>query len=338
MLKKFSFFRNNSRELGLSLIIILISAIVNLQTGGKFLTFSNINNMLSEASILALLAIGMMTVIVTGGIDLSIGANMALSAMVSTTLMKQSLSSGGIFSNPFIVIVIAILIGTICGIVVGNLVSRFKIFPIIATLGMMYVFRGLTYIVSGGSWVLQQNMSKSFLSIATGTILGINNLIWITALFYILAFIFMGYTKTGRQIYAIGNDTESARANGINTKFISTLVYVIMGALSGLAGILYVCKYAAAQGETAIGYEMNVIAACVLGGVSINGGTGKVGGVLLGSLLFGVLQNALPLINNSQFIQDFIRGSIILISVLLNIVISRRNAAKAIQRKEEALK
>lgn len=335
--KTHTFLKNNSRELGLIAIIILMTAMLNSQTGGKFFTFSNINNMLSETSVLAILSLGMMTVIITGGIDLSIGASMALSAMVSTSLMKHSMANTGIFTNPYIAIIIAIAVGTLCGFIVGLLVSHLKIFPIIATLGMMYVYRGLTYIISGGSWVLQQNMSTSFLSIATGNILGINNLIWITAFLYIVFFIFMNYTKTGRQIYAVGNDEESARVSGINTKKTLTLVYSIMGAIAGLAGILYVCKYAAAQGETATGYEMNVIAACVLGGVSISGGTGKVQGVLLGALLFGVLQNALPLISNSQFIQDFIRGAIILVSVLFNIILSRRVEKKAIERKEKAL-
>ncbi len=332
-----TFFKNNSREFGLIAIIVIMSAILDIQTGGKFFTFSNINNMLSETSVLAILALGMMTVIITGGIDLSIGASMALSAMVSTSLMKHSMASGGIFTNPYVAIVIAIAVGTVCGFIIGLLISRLRIFPIIATLGMMYVYRGLTYIISGGSWVLQQNMSRSFLNIATGNILGINNLIWITAVLYVIFFVFMNYSKTGRQIYAVGNDEESARVSGINTKKTLTLVYSIMGAIAGLAGILYVCKYAAAQGETATGYEMNVIAACVLGGVSISGGTGKVQGVLLGALLFGVLQNALPLISNSQFIQDFIRGLIILISVLFNIVLSRRVEKRAIARKEESL-
>ncbi|MGN1120780.1 MAG: ABC transporter permease, partial [Eubacteriales bacterium] len=286
-----TFFKNNVREFGLIVIIVVISILMNIQTGGKFITFNNINNLLSEASVLAILAIGMMMVIITGGIDLSIGATMALSAMVSTSLMKATLATGGIFTNPYIAILLSVVIGTICGFIVGLLVSRLNIFPIIATLGMMYAFRGLTYVISGGSWVLQQHMSKEFLAVATGKFLGINNLIWITAVLYIAAFFFMNYTKTGREIYAVGNDEESARVSGINTKRVYTMAYSIMGAIAGLAGILYVCKYAAAQGETATGYEMNVIAACVLGGVSINGGSGKVQGVLLGALLFGVLQN-----------------------------------------------
>lgn len=334
-----SFFKNNVRELGLIVIIILISVLMNIYTGGGFITFGNINNLLSEASILAILAIGMMMVIITGGIDLSIGATMALSAMVSTSLMKTAILSGagGLFTNPLVAILIAVAIGTICGVIIGELVSKMHIFPIIATLGMMYVYRGVTYLVSGGSWVLQQHMSKEFLAVATGKFLGINNLIWITAILYIAAFFFMNYTKTGREIYAVGNDEESARVSGINTSRVLTMSYAIMGAIAGLAGILYVCKYAAAQGETATGYEMNVIAACVLGGVSISGGSGKVQGVLLGALLFGVLQNALPQISNSAFYQDLIRGAIILVSVLLNIVLARRVDRKAIEEREAAL-
>lgn len=332
-----SFFKDHVREFGLVGVIVIISVLMQIQTGGKFLTFGNINSLLAETAVLAILSIGMMMVIITAGIDLSIGATMALSAMVSTSLMKATLDSAGIFTNPFVAIIISVVIGAVCGFLIGNLIAHFRIPPIIATLGMMYVYRGITYIVSNGSWVLQQHMSKSFLGIATGNIFGLNNLVWIAIVLYIIAYVFMNYSKTGREIYAVGNDPESARVSGINTKRVLIMVYCIMGAIAGLAGILYVCKYAAAQGETATGYEMNVIAACVLGGVSINGGSGKVPGVLLGALLFGVLQNALPLINNSAFYQELIRGSIILVSVLINIFLQRRVQKKAILRKEELL-
>lgn len=332
-----TFFKSNVREMGLILIIVVIALVMQVQTGGKFLTADNLNTLLSESAVMAILAVGMMMVIITGGIDLSIGATMALSAMVSTTLMKRTIDTAGIFTNPFVVILISIAVGAVCGFIIGMLVSRVKILPIIASLGMMYVYRGLTYQVSSGSWVLQQHMSKSFLAVATNKFLGVSLLVWITIALYVLAYIFMNYTKFGREIYAVGNDMESARVSGINVKRVVLVVYCIMGAIAGLAGILYVCKYAAAQGETATGYEMNVIAACVLGGVSIAGGSGKVQGVFLGALMFGVLQNALPLIPNSSFFQNLIRGLVILISVLLNIFLQRRVERKAILRREEVL-
>jgi rhamnose transport system permease protein len=134
----------------------------------------------------------------------------------------------------------------------------------------------------------------------------------------------------------VGNSKESAEVSGINTKAVTILAYVITGGLAGLAGILYVCKYAAAQGETATGYELSVIAACVLGGVSISGGLGKAHGAILGALLFGMLNNALPLLKISPFWQEAIRGLIILISIIVNALVSRRSAFKALERRVAA--
>ncbi|WP_252891244.1 ABC transporter permease [Thermoclostridium stercorarium] len=133
----------------------------------------------------------------------------------------------------------------------------------------------------------------------------------------------MNYTRTGRKIYAVGSNPESAKVSGINNERILFMVYTIMGALAGLAGVMWVSKFASAQGDTASGYEMNVIAACVLGGVSIDGGSGKVSGVVLGSLLFGMLENALPMINVSPFWQKALQGVIILVAVIVNVLVKR---------------
>jgi rhamnose transport system permease protein len=150
---------------------------------------------------------------------------------------------------------------------------------------------------------------------------------------YVIGYIFLNFIRTGRKIYAVGNSEESAQVSGIKTERILWLVYTIMGAIAGFAGILYVCKFGAAQGETAVGYEMNVIAASVLGGVSIAGGTGRVQGVLLGALLLGLLNNAMPLINISAFWQEAIRGLIILLSVMSNSLIQRNVEMKALRRR-----
>lgn len=318
----------NTRELGLLMIIVVLSIFVNIRSGGSFLLLSNISDLLTETAVLIILTMGMMMVIITGGIDLSIGAIMALGAMTATLTLKNNMTM-----SPILVVMISMLVGLGAGIINGFLVSRLKILPIIATLGMMNVFRGSTYLISDGSWVLQQDMSKGFMEIATGTFLGINNLIIISFVTFGIVFFFLNYIRKGRQIYAVGSNKESAEVSGINNRNVLMLAYAIMGLLAGLAGVLYVCKYAAAQGETASGYEMNVIAACVLGGVSVSGGRGKVHGVLLGALLFGILNNALPLINVSPFWQDGIRGFVILASILGNTLVSRRVAQKALERR-----
>jgi rhamnose transport system permease protein len=198
---------------------------------------------------------------------------------------------------------------------------------------MMNIYRGATYLVANGSWVKQAEMGPQFLSLATGKLFGINNLLIIAIIVYIIAYFFTEYTRTGRKIYAVGNSEESARVSGIKTDRILVLAYVIMGAVAGLGGILYVCKYGVAQGETCTGYEMNVIAACVLGGVSVNGGTGKIPGVLLGAILLGMLNNAMPLIQVSSFWQEAIRGGIILLSIIANALIQRNVELKALRRR-----
>ena len=198
--------------------------------------------------------------------------------------------------HPLAAMLIGTIVGIGCGAIVGLLVSKGRVLPIIASLGMMNVYRGLTYMASGGAWVSAHQMPESFKRIATGRILGINTLIFIAIIIYIIAFYFVNYTRTGRQIYAVGSDPESAKVSGINTSRVLFLVYSIMGALAGLAGVLWVSKFASAQGDTATGYEMSVIAACVLGGVSMAGGSGKISGIIMGSILLGIINNALPLI------------------------------------------
>lgn len=319
---------DNIREISLILVIIVISIFVQIRSGGNFFTPENIADLFTETAILAILAVGMMMVIITAGIDLSIGAIMALAGMIGTTILK---GNQGI--NPLFIILISIVIGTLCGMINGVLVSKLRILPIIATLGMMNVFRGFTYLVSKGSWVLQNDMSSTFLSVATGTVFGINNLVFMALVVYVFGYIFLNFMRTGRKIYAVGNSEESAKVSGIKTERILWLAYTIMGAIAGFAGILYVCKFGAAQGETAIGYEMNVIAASVLGGVSIAGGTGRIQGVLLGALLLGLLNNAMPLINISVFWQEAIRGLIILLSVMSNALIQRNVEKKALRRR-----
>jgi rhamnose transport system permease protein len=321
-------FSQNIREISIFVIMMVLSFFVHVRSGGVFATWSNLSDMFVECAILVMLSMGMMLVIVTGGIDLSAGAVMALAGMVSASVLSRNMEM-----SPLLVVSIGVLVGAAGGLINGVLTAYLKILPIIATLGTMNVFRGVTYLVSGGSWVLQDGMSESFLRVATGRFLGVNNLVLIETAVVILMGCFTHLYRSGRYIYAIGNSEESAAVSGIPVKCAKLTAYTILGALSGLGGVLYVCKYAAAQGETALGYEMNVIAACVLGGVSVNGGSGKFYGVLLGALLLGVLNNALPLLKVSPFWQEAVRGLIILVSVIVNAVISRRVAEKALERR-----
>ena len=307
------------RELGLVFFIVVLSIAVQARNH-EFLTLNNINNLFTNTAILGILSVGMMMVLLTGGIDLSVGAVVAFSGMVTALTVK---AFPGI--PPAVLVLEGAAVGAAIGLVTGTLVARFSILPIIASLGMMNVVRGMTYLVSGGAWVSAYQMPASFKRMATNTLLGINNLIAIALVVYIIFYYFINFTRTGRRLYAIGSNREAADIIGLPTKRIVAFVYVMMGFLAGLAGVLWVSRFASAQGDTALGYEINVIASCVLGGIAVSGGRGRVSGLVLGVILFGILANALPLINVSPFWQQAIQGFVILAAIITNVMIKRNN-------------
>jgi len=307
------------RELGLVFFIVILSIAVQTRNS-EFLTLNNMSNLFTNTAILGILSVGMMMVLLTGGIDLSVGAVVAFSGMVTALTLR---GNPGI---PFVILVLeSSMIGAAIGLVTGTLVARFSILPIIASLGIMNAVRGMTYLVSGGAWVSAYQMPDSFKKFSTSGLFGINNLVIIAIVVYIIFFYFINYTRTGRRIYAVGSNREAADIIGLPAKQIITLVYTLEGFLAGLAGVLWVSKFASAQGDTALGYEMNVIASCVLGGIAVSGGRGRVAGLVLGVILFGILANALPLINVSPFWQQAIQGFVILSAIITNVMIKRNN-------------
>ncbi len=320
-------FAENMRELGLLIFIVVLGLIVQLRNPA-FLTASNINSLFTNTAILGILSVGMMLVLITRGIDLSIGATIAFSGMV--TAMTVARFPG---MSPLLAMVQGTAIGLVIGMIIGVLVARFNVLPIIATLGMMNIVRGLTFVVSGGSWVSSYQMSTGFKAIATGRLLGFNNLIAIAVAVYILQAYFVNHTRTGRQIYAVGSNPEAAVISGLPKQKLVFMAYSVMGALAGLAGVMWVAKFASAQGDTAAGYELQVIAACILGGVSISGGIGKLSGLILGTVLFGILSNALPLINVSPFWQTGIQGATVLAAVITNVLVKRNTDRTALRRR-----
>lgn len=320
---------DHSQETALVCIILAVGLLVQVRTGGSFLTGSNLNELMREASMLIMVSVGMMFVIVSGGIDLSVGSVMGLSGMIAALVLRDHRQI-----PIFALVLIAMGVGLLCGTLTGFVVAKLRIFPLIATLGTCDILRGVIYLFSKGEWVSQTDMSAEFLSISTGTFLGINYMVWFAIAVVVFGFVFMGHTRFGRRIYAVGNSEISAKISGINTEKTKWAAYMLSGTIAGLAGLLWVCKYACAQGTTATAFELNVIASVVLGGVSITGGSGTVFGVVLGSVLFGMLSNILPLIQVSSFWQRAIRGAVILISVVINALVSRRAARKALERKE----
>jgi rhamnose transport system permease protein len=215
-------------------------------------------------------------------------------------------------------ILIATGVGAGLGFANGALVAFVGIPPIVVTLGTLAIYRGLVFVVSGGRWISSDKMAPNFLAFPHETMLGLSTLVWIAAAVAIAFAVFLGRTRTGRGLYAVGGNPVAARYCGIDLSRQLLLVFTLSGAVSGLSGYLWVSRFGIAYTEIALGYELSVIAACVIGGVSIGGGIGSVTGTLLGALFLGVVVNALPVINISPFWQMAISGAVILAAVVVN--------------------
>lgn len=317
-----------SRETSLIIVLIILCAAIQLKNN-QFLSLANVNDLLVNATIMCVLAVGMMGVLLIGGIDISIGSTLALSGMITALIMRDHPDTPVIISW-----LIAVGAGLLCGLLNGLIIAKGGVIPIIATLGLMNIFRGATYLVANSQWVHKEQITPAFQNFTLNSFLGINNMIIVAAICFLLLAVFLKYTRTGRKIYAVGSNPEAAEISGISISRIKILVYSMMGALAGLAGALWVSKYASAQGDSGKGIEMDIIAACVIGGVSLNGGKGTVLGVILGCLTLGILNNALPLINISSFWQDAIKGLIIIIALILNVMTQRSLDKNNLKRRE----
>jgi len=307
------------REFNLFIFILFIIFGVSLRTP-SFLYVNNFVDILNDTAILSMVAIGQLMIIVTGGIDLSVGSSIALSGM-SVALLNQYHPGIPIF----MIILISIAIGLLLGSINGLLVSQVKIPPIITTLGTMSIYRGLVFVLCKGTWVSAHEMTEVFREFPRRSFLGISSLIYLSILIVILFLIFLNLTRTGREIYGVGGNKTASQYVGINLKKIQYIVFTLGGGITGLAGFLWVARYAAAQSETATGFELQTIAACVIGGVSIMGGSGTIIGVVLGAFFMGIVYNALTMINVSPFWQMAIQGFIILFAIIINTVMDKRN-------------
>lgn len=318
-----------SRESSLLLVMVLLVAVIQWRSGGKFLSGTVINQLTQNYAYTAVLAFGMLLVLLIGGIDISIGATLALSGM-STSLMMRD----GYITNPIVAFLFAIMVGTLCGLVIGVVISKGKVIPIIATLGMQYIYRGLTYFISKTQWVSSDKMLAGYKDFALGNFLGINNLFWIVIIVFAVMIVFLKWTGFGRQIYAVGSNADAAKISGIHIDRVKIIVYTINGAIAGLAGAMYTSLYASAQGNMATGSEMDVIAACVIGGVSLDGGQGSAFGVLLGAITIAIISKSLSLVGIDAFWQQALKGAIILVAVLINVIVQRNAARRALEGRE----
>lgn len=273
--------------------------------------------MLKNNAVIMIMTLGMLGVLLIGGIDISIASTLALSGMSVGMLMKYS-----VVENTFLLFLIAVVIGALCGLLVGLIISKGKVLPIIATMGFMYIYRGLAYIIANSQWASAENLG-TFKDFALGSVFGINNVIIVMIVCYIIFFIVMKWTKIGRMVYAVGSNREAAQISGINTSNVELMVYTVMGILAGLSGALAVSIYSSAQPNMLYGREMDVIAACVIGGVSMTGGRGSVAGALLGSLILAIIAKALPLVGIEAIAQNTVKGVIILVVIVLNVITQR---------------
>ena len=307
-----------NREILLVGIIIVLIAGFSTRAAG-FATPGNLVNIFNDTSILIILALGQMTVILTKSIDLSVAANLAFTGMAVAML------NAAYPGLPLVLLVVlSIGIGAALGAINGYLVWALQIPPIVVTLGTLTIYRGMAFVLSGGAWVNSHQMTQTFLNFPRLPVIGLPILSWIAIAILLVMWGVLTRTGFGRAAYASGGNPTAAVYAGIDIGWTRFIAFVLSGALAGLSGYLWVSRYAVAYVDVASGFELDTVAACVIGGISIAGGIGSVGGALLGALFLGVIKNALPVIGISPFAQMAISGIVIVLAVVFNARAERR--------------
>jgi ribose/xylose/arabinose/galactoside ABC-type transport system permease subunit len=292
-------------------VLVLLAAVIFLSfVSDAFLTWTNLMNVLRQVSIMGILAIGMTFVILTAGIDLSIGSLMAVSAVIAASIVSV---------NPDFTIA-AVFAGMIAGGMLsgvsGSMTAKLNVAPFVATLAMMTVARVIALIYTNGRPIVIQ--SKSFLFLGQGYIGPVPFPVILFIAICIIMWILLNMTKFGRYVYAIGGNENAAITSGVNVARMKIIVYVINGCLSGLAGVLLASRISSGQPNSGLGYELDAIAAVVIGGTSLFGGVGTIGGTVIGVLIIGVINNGLNLLDVSSYYQQIVKGLIIAGAVILD--------------------
>ncbi len=300
-----------SRLASLGLPIALIALVAALSIARPtFLSLANVVNLVRQISINGILAVGVTYVLLTGGVDLSLGSVVALSGVAAALFARAG-------EYPLIVpVATGILAGAACGAANGWIVAWGRVAPFIVTLGMMTAARGLALLASGGRPV--SGLGAGFTHIGGGDIAGVPEPILIFFLVALLSRVFLVNMRFGRYIYAVGGNENAALASGVPVRRVKLAAYSMCGALSGLAGVVLASRITTGQPNAGIGYELDAIAAVVIGGTSLNGGVGGIGGTILGALLMGVINNGLDLLNVSSYYQQVVKGVIIVGAVWLD--------------------
>ena len=294
---------------------VVLLTILTSSFGGKeffdstFLSWSNLKDVLRELSFVAIMAVGQSMVIISGGIDLSVGSVLGLSGVMSAIALNGNLS---VFSS----VLIGLLVGLVSGLMNGFLITKAKLPPFIATLGMMSIARGLAYTITGGETI--RNLPPQFLMIGQGEIFIIPIPIIIMVVLALIARYALKSTTWGRYVYAIGGNEEAAIYSGVNVEMIKIFVYSLCGFSAGLAGVLFTSRFGVGQSTAGNGYELDVIAAAVIGGISLSGGRGTITGAIIGAVFMGILRNGLILLSVSSYWQQFAIGLVIILAVVLD--------------------
>ncbi|MDT7553229.1 MAG: erythritol transport system permease protein [Pseudonocardiales bacterium] len=308
---------------GRTLIVLVILVIVFGAISAQYLSQSNLILMTKHVSINAILAIGVTFVILTGGIDLSVGSIAGLSSMIAGGLLFEGLGigDGKLWFSAAMVILIGIVVGALIGAVNGIVITRFRVAPFIATLGMLYVARGFAQLRSNGGTFPDLAGSagrgnEGFGLLGTGSLLGVPVEVWIMIVVAAVAIVVTTQTPFGRQVFAVGGNERAADLAGIRTNRIKLAVYVISGGCAALAGLLLTSELGAAYPDTATTYELNAIAAAVLGGTALAGGRGSIVGTIMGAFVIGFLSDGLVLVGVSPFWQSVVKGAVIVFAVI----------------------
>ena len=313
-MKRREFIIHYGRQFGTLLGLIGLCVVLWILTP-HFLTVSNLLNVAQQTSINAIIAVGLTFVIITAGIDLSVGSILAFSGVVLASVLRAGCPIA-------LAMLVGLAVGMACGLVNGVLISFGRIPPFISTLGMMSVARGSALLYTSGRPI--SGFSESFRFLATGKILFIPAPVVIMLAVYLIAYFVLNRTKFGRYTYAIGGNEEAAILSGVNVKLYKTMVYGICGMLSALGAIILTARLNSAQPIAGMMYELDAIAATVIGGTSLMGGQGSVIGTLIGAFIMGVLRNGLNLLGVSSFFQQVVIGSVIIIAVLMDMALKKQ--------------
>ncbi len=316
-----------SRNFGLCIGLVVLLIMAKILTPSMY-SFNSIVSMLQNNAVYGILAIAEMMVILTGGIDISIGSILSFVGIVCTRLMAENPTVPAV-----VWVLLAIVLGALCGAFNGLIVGYFKMVPMIATLGTMYIFRGLAFLVSGGQWWFPHQFTEGYQKFATLRIGGVPTILFFVLITFILAAVFLGHTSSGRRIYAIGTSKESSKVAGIKQAKVTFYAMTICGALAGLSGMLYTANYATGSYGIGEGYEMTAISICILGGVSINGGKGKVDGVFLGFIMMSIITYFISLLPGLSVWSDALQGAIIIAAVVMNLYTERSAEKRALKER-----